>query len=180
MNNKGKWKSFSDKINNFSQADAHIGIRVEQASHLRLSVSTLTTTVKNCETTERTYVQCGTFCKQQKLLKHLPVKKLETALAAWFKQAYESNASIDGTNIKEKALHIPARVGTTNFLASNRWINRSDYRTLSGESRSADPETVEDWKNYGLLQKIEDCNLCERYIYIYICKANHTSHFFSL
>jgi hypothetical protein len=63
MNNKEKQKSFSDKIYNFAQADAHIGIHAELASHLRLSVSTLNTAVKNHEETERRYVQCGTFCK---------------------------------------------------------------------------------------------------------------------
>jgi hypothetical protein len=66
----------------------------------------------------------------------LPLEKLETALAAWFKQARESNASIDGTHIKEEALHIAAHLGTANFLASNGWIHRFksryniDYRTL--------------------------------------------------
>jgi hypothetical protein len=38
MDNKGKQKSFSDNINKFSQADAHIGMRIDLASHLRLSV----------------------------------------------------------------------------------------------------------------------------------------------
>jgi hypothetical protein len=41
-------------------------------------VSTLNTVVKN--------VQCWPFSEQQTLLKCLPLKKLESALAAWFKQ----------------------------------------------------------------------------------------------
>jgi hypothetical protein len=45
-----------------------------------------------------------------------------------------------------------------------------DYRTLSGESRIIDPETVEDWKNYWLLQEI----LCDAY------SADATGLFFSL
>jgi hypothetical protein len=32
-----------------------------------------------------------------------PLKKLKSALAAWFKQVHESNASTDGNNLKEKA-----------------------------------------------------------------------------
>jgi hypothetical protein len=52
-------------------------------------------------------------------------------------------------------------------LDSSGWIGRFkrgdniDYRNLSAESRSVDPETVEDWENYRLLQEIEDCDLCD-------------------
>jgi hypothetical protein len=95
----------------------------------------------------------------------LPLKKLESALAALFKQAHESNASIDCTHLREKALHISACLEIANFLASNGWIGRFKrryniaYRNLSGESRSVDSETVEDWKNYRLLQEIEGYDL---------------------
>jgi hypothetical protein len=41
------------------------------------------------------YVQRGPFSKQWRSLKHLPLEKQESAFAAWFKQARESNASID-------------------------------------------------------------------------------------
>jgi hypothetical protein len=60
---------------------------------------------------------------------------------------------IDGTHLKEKGLHITARLGIANFLASSVWVDRfkrrynNIYRTLWGESRSADPETAGDWKN---------------------------------
>jgi hypothetical protein len=180
MNNKGKQKSFSDKIYNFAQTDVHIRIHVERASHFRLSVSTLNTTVKNHEETERRYVQCGTFCKQQKLLKHLPLEKLETALTAWFKQERKSNASIDGTHIKEEALHIAAHPGTPNFLASKDGsidLRRDTIlitELLSGESRSVDPDTVKDCKNYRLLHEIEGYDPCHIY------NADHTSLFFNL
>jgi hypothetical protein len=84
-------------------------------------------------------------------------EKLESALAAWFKQANESNESIHGTNLKEKALHNATHLGIVNLSASNGWIKRFKkrcnglYRTLSWESRSVDSETVEDWKNQRLL-----------------------------
>jgi hypothetical protein len=51
-------------------------------------------------------------------------------------------------------------LGIVNFLASNGQFGRFKrrcnivYINLSGESRSVDPETVEDWKNYRLLQEI--------------------------
>jgi hypothetical protein len=117
MDNKGEQKSFtiSDKINILAQVNAHIGTLVELASRLRLSMSTLYTIVKNCEEIEKRYVQCGPFSKQWKLLKDSPLEKLESAFAAWFKQACDSNACIDGTCVKEKALHIAAHLGMANF-----------------------------------------------------------------
>jgi centromere protein B len=50
-------------------------------------------------------------------------QKLESALVACFKQAHETNVSIDGTHLKEKA-YITAHLGTAKFSASNGWINR--------------------------------------------------------
>jgi hypothetical protein len=59
------------------------------------------------------------------------------------------NVSIDGTYLKEKALHIVAHLGMANFSASDGCIDRfkrrpnTVYRILSGESRSVDSETIE-------------------------------------
>jgi hypothetical protein len=82
MNNKGKQKSFSDKIYILHKL-MHILEYVLNWHHtLRLLVSMLNTTVKNREESDRRYVQCGTSCKQQNLLQHLLLEKLETALAS--------------------------------------------------------------------------------------------------
>jgi hypothetical protein len=92
--------------------------------------------------------------------------ELEPALTAWFKQACAGNASIDGTHLKE-VLHFTAHLGTANILDSSGWINRfkrkhnSVYRTLSGESRSVDSESIEDWRNDRLLQVIEGYDFCD-------------------
>jgi hypothetical protein len=70
----------------------------------------------------------------------LPLEKLESALAAWFKQAHESNASIDGAHLREMALLISACLEIANFLSFSGWIGRSKrryniaYRNLPGES----------------------------------------------
>jgi hypothetical protein len=97
VDNKGKPKSLtaSDKINILVQVDAHTGTHVEQMSWLRLPLPTLNLIVKNHEEIERRYVQCGPSSKQWKALRCLPLEKLESVLAAWFKQACENNASID-------------------------------------------------------------------------------------
>jgi hypothetical protein len=92
----------------------------------------LNTTVKN-HGVERSYIQCELFFKQQ--------KSLESALAAWFKQACENNTSIDGTHLKKNISHITICPGIANFSTFNGWIDRFKrrysiiYRTLSGESR---------------------------------------------
>jgi hypothetical protein len=49
----------------------------------------------------------------------LPLEKLESTFAAWFKQAHESKASIGSTHFKVKALHIATQLEIANFLVSN-------------------------------------------------------------
>jgi hypothetical protein len=92
-----------------------------------MAVSTLNTVIKNHKEIERSYVQCGPFSKQ-KSLKYLLQEKLEPALAAWFKHACDRNSSIGGNHLKEKALHMAAYLGTSDFLASKSWINRFKRR----------------------------------------------------
>jgi hypothetical protein len=111
---------------------AYIGTHVELASCLKLSVSTLNIAVKNCkEMEDRSCVDhtpdSGNYCE------------LEFVLDPWFKQAYESNISIDGTHIKKKSLQITTHFGMANFPASNGWIDEFKriqnivYRTLSDD-----------------------------------------------
>jgi hypothetical protein len=102
-----------------AKVDANIGTHVELASCLRLSVPTLNLTVKSHKETERSFVECGPFSKQQKTLKCLSLEKLESALAAWFKQACESNASIGGTHLKGKGFYISPYLEIANFSVFN-------------------------------------------------------------
>jgi hypothetical protein len=89
-----------------------------------------------------------TFLHAAEIIKPSP---LESALATQFNEARESGASTDGNHLKEKVSHIAAHLEI-----ANRWINRFKrrqdivYRTLTGESRSVDPESAEHWKNYRL------------------------------
>jgi hypothetical protein len=83
MDNKGKPKSLtiSDIINILEHVDAHIGTHVEEASQLRLSVSTLNPIVKELEETERSLIKCGPFSNQRKSSKCSLLEELESALA---------------------------------------------------------------------------------------------------
>jgi hypothetical protein len=56
----------------------------------------------------------------------MPVETAESAPAAWFKKVRESNASIDGIHLKEKALHITSHLGIANFSASNPMDGSAD------------------------------------------------------
>jgi hypothetical protein len=84
--------------------------------------------VKNHVEIESRFIQCEPFSKQRELLKYLLLGKLESACAAWFKQAHESKASIDGTHFKQKALNIAACLEVVNFLDSSGWIDRFKRR----------------------------------------------------
>lgn len=142
------------KNRHYSTTDVYTGTQIKLASHMGLSVSTLDMIVKNCEVTERSYTQCGSYSKQQKSLKNLPMAKLEAALAARSKQLHEGNASTDGTQLKKKALHTAVPLGTAKFSASNGRIDRFKrrhnivYGNLSSRSRSVDSETTENWKKW--------------------------------
>lgn len=126
MNNKGKPISLivSDEANILALVNAHIETNVEQTSWMRLSLPTLNPVMKNHEETGRSFVHCRPFSKQWKSLKCSPLEELESTLAACFEQTCERNASMNGTQLKEKCLHIPASLEVANVLASNGWIGR--------------------------------------------------------
>jgi hypothetical protein len=108
-----------------------LGAHVELASQFRLCVYTK----HGCEEPWRNWK------KLHQVWTFLEAAELESTLAAWFKWAPESNASIDGTHLKEKALHIAVWLEVANFSASSGWINRFKrkhnivYRIRSSESR---------------------------------------------
>jgi hypothetical protein len=95
-------------------------------------------------------------------------------------KACESNASIDGTHLKGEALHIVAHLKwPTSWLPVLVGLHLRGNTTLftellSGESRSADQETVEGWRSYQLLQEIKGYDPCDIY------NADEASLFFNL
>jgi hypothetical protein len=81
-------------------------------------------------------------------MKYSPLEEWVSAAVARHKQAHASNASIEGSIIREKALKITAHLGPANSRGSNGWIkgfnrrHNTVYRTLTGESRNADSKIV--------------------------------------
>jgi hypothetical protein len=51
------------------------------------------------------------------------LRELVSLLAAWVKQTRGSNATINDTVLREKALHITTRLGTQDFKDSKGWID---------------------------------------------------------
>jgi hypothetical protein len=56
--------------------------------------------------------------------------KIEICTFCIVQAARESNASIVGTHLKEKGLHISARMEIANLSASNGWIGRFKSRHI--------------------------------------------------
>jgi hypothetical protein len=109
-----------------AQVGAHTRTRVDLVAMFDLSVLTLNTIVSKQSEIEKRYLHCGpSFFKEHKCMKTLPLEELETILLAWFMQACTTSASIDGSHLKEKALHIATRLDINGFRASNSWINFS-------------------------------------------------------
>jgi hypothetical protein len=147
-----------EKMDILAQVDANKETCVALAARLGVVPSTLNTIVKSRKDTEKCYSQCGMFSGQRKSLKQSPFEELESLLAMWFKQARGSNAVISGTLLREKALHIASRLGIEDFRASNGWISGFKqghsvvYKTVSGECKSVDSSTVEEWRKEQLLK----------------------------
>ncbi len=108
------------------EVDAHVGKRVDLAARMGLNVTTLNSIVKQREQIEKCFSRCGpSFSKSRKSLKMSPMEELETTLASWFKQARTSNLAVDGSHLREKALHIycdfVGRALKITQIPSSRW-----------------------------------------------------------
>jgi len=62
--------------------------------------------------------------KELKSLTLWSLEKVESDLAAWFKQACANNGSAGGTVIRDKALHVTACLGVDNCTGSSGWMYR--------------------------------------------------------
>jgi len=125
MKKQRKVFSIAKKTQILAKVDAHVGTQVDLAAMLGLSVLTLNMTVssKGSEI-GKSYWHCGpSFSKETKSLKTLPMEELETILLAWFMQARTTNASTDGPQLKENALHAAVRLGMGGFWTSDDWTD---------------------------------------------------------
>ena len=160
---KKQCKVFSrdEKMQILAKGD-YVGTSVDLVAMLGLLVSTLNTIVSEVSEIEGSYSCCGpSFSKEHKSMETLPLEELETILSVCFRQACTTSASIDGTHLKEKALHVAACLGIDSFWASYGWIDcfkkrhKLVYKTMSGESSIVNPETVMDWKSEQLPKIID-------------------------
>lgn len=86
----------------------------------------------------------------------------------WFVSARSKNMIITGPLLQAKALAIAKELDIKSFKASNGWLekfrvrNNINFKILSGESASVNPETVSAWKEQ-LQILTEDYNLDDVY-----------------
>jgi hypothetical protein len=79
MANKVNWKAFmiSEKLCIVAQVDVHSGTQIRLTMQFGLSVTMLNMIMKDHASLKRRCARCGSFSKQWKSLKHLPVEELE-------------------------------------------------------------------------------------------------------
>jgi hypothetical protein len=127
MKKQRKVFSIVEKMQMLAKVDAHMETWVDPAVMLGLSVSMLNTVVGKRSEIEKSDSHCGpSFSKEPKPLKASPLEELETIHLAWFKQACAANASTDGPRLKEKAVHVAARLFE---LQASGWTILRKYTT---------------------------------------------------
>jgi hypothetical protein len=101
-------------------------------------LSPLNTFVRTCKETERWYLWCGPFSKQQKSLECVPLEELVFPCAASFKQACASNASIDGSITRRSCRSLLALQLTTSEVllvgSTNKRRHKVIYKTVVAAS----------------------------------------------
>ena len=82
----------------------------------------------------------------------LKLVNIESATWEWFKRARAMSMPVSGPLVREQALRIAARLGNTEFKASNGWLDRFRKRhnvtfgAVCGERSSVDLTCVDTWK----------------------------------
>ena len=117
----------------------------EAAEKLNLSQTSLNRLLKNREAIEG---QSGGDTKRRRSGKDPAV---EAAVVKWIANAREKNAPLSGPLVKEKAGELAAKLGKSDFKATDGWFSRLKKREgiqqkkLHGEGQSADFVSREEW-----------------------------------
>jgi transposase-like protein len=88
--------------------------------------------------------------------------QLEEAVALFIQEARAENVPLSGPIVQEKAKVFAARLGITNFEASNGWLTKFNirngitYKTICGESAAVNVEIADDWKTNVLPDLLKD------------------------
>ncbi|CAF3816564.1 unnamed protein product [Rotaria sordida] len=93
---------------------------------------------------------------------------INTHVYEWFTLQRSKNIPISGPILQQYARDIAQQLDeSTNFRASNGWLNRFrtryniHFRTICGEARAVDPNTVNDWKIrlHSIIEHYDACNI---------------------
>jgi hypothetical protein len=90
-------------------------------------------------------IQSRSFSKQEKLFIYWLLEELDSAVAAWLKQACAGIFPTNGVIIREKALQISAHFGIDDLTGFNGVTDvRGNITLCTDRSRSVDSEVVDD------------------------------------
>ncbi|CAF3999186.1 unnamed protein product [Rotaria sordida] len=93
---------------------------------------------------------------------------INTHVYEWFTLQRSKNIPISGPILQQYARDIAQELDeSTNFRASNGWLDRFrtryniHFRTICGEARAVDPNTVNDWKVrlHSIIEHYDACNI---------------------
>ncbi|KAK9712064.1 Tc5 transposase DNA-binding domain [Popillia japonica] len=136
----------------------------------KIAKSTLSTIIKYKEKIDAA-VAAGSFGSMRHIRK-ASHKDIENELLAWFKRARNSNVSISGPLMKEKAKEVSVSIGIDNFQSSDGWLWRFQKRykisshVVSGETNKVNENDITEWLKYfyGIRRSYDEKDIFKIYI----------------
>ena len=149
----------------------NVGSQKSIAEKFGISTFKLSNILKNRKDIEKCVASCGKkAAPKRKSMKARSFSVMEEQLMSQFAEARGRDTAISGPLLQEKAQQIPPELGATNFNASKGWLdnlkkrNNIVYKTMSGEKKNLDPETVKKWKTEILPELIKEYSLSDIFI----------------
>ena len=148
-----KRKLVSKSIHEKHQALVEVengGKKSDIALKYGVPLNTLSTWIKNSEKIKTSF-KCSDQNLSRKRIKVVKYEEIDNALLRWFTGKTEEGAAINGPILMEKANKFAKELGYDEFQCSVNWIttfkerHRIKFRSVQGEERAVDMETVEQW-----------------------------------
>ena len=123
--------------------------------------NTLSTWLKNKDKYKSSF-ETSTFGPKSKRMRTAKYEDLEQAVDIWFREARAANIPISGPIIMAKADQLAEKMGYQDFECNSGWVDRFKnrhgyhFRAIIGESKSVDPDKVDQWKKTTLPTLLAD------------------------
>lgn len=142
----------STKLKILEEVEIGAFSKTKIAERYKIAKSTLSTIIKNKEKIDAA-VAAGSSGSIKRIRK-ASHEDIENELLTWFKRARNSNVSISGPLMKEKAKEISVSMGIDNFQCSDGWLWRFQKRykisshIVSGEANKVNENDITEWLKY--------------------------------